>query len=99
MRLAFALALLATVPGSAEPPAASKHIQKIMAKGDGLTEATAFKASSVRDEYEIAAALGVKVHSQALVLMKKPYDLLEGEDATGQKRELWFDISGFYPEF
>ena len=59
MRIAFAIALLIAAPSYADPVPTSKHIQKILAKGNGLTAATAYKVSSVRDEYMIAQTLNL----------------------------------------
>jgi len=100
-RIAVLLAFVAACSAHAQDakPPVSKHIAKIMARSDGLSEATAFKVSGVQDEYEIAAALGVKVTSQSLVLKKKAYDVLDCTDAEGKSVTLWFDINSFYPEF
>ncbi|QJU59387.1 DUF4919 domain-containing protein [Sphingomonas sp. AP4-R1] len=99
MHKAVVVALLISTASGAQPVPTSKHIQKIMAKGDGLTPATAFKVSSVKEEYQIAAALGLKVQSQSLVVQKKPFDMLQATNEAGDAREVWFDISSFYPEF
>lgn len=96
MRLALLLTLLIATPGGAETLPVSKHIQKIMTKADGLTPKTAFKVSSVKDEYQIVVALGVTVQSQSLVLQKRAYDMLTVVSKSGETRELWFDISRFY---
>jgi hypothetical protein len=80
-------------------PPVPRHIAKMLARHDGKTQKTAIKVGSVREEYEIASALGLKVVEQSLVLGKKPSDQLKAVDAVGATRELWFDISDFYPEF
>jgi Domain of unknown function (DUF4919) len=98
-RLLAALALAATAAPAALAAPPSKHIAKIMAGADGSSPETAYKVSSVRDEYEIVAALGLDVKSQALVLRGKAYDVLEVTDAHGAARRIWFDINSFYPEF
>jgi hypothetical protein len=102
IKLAFVAALFVSLsPASAEDvsPTVSKRIAKMMAKADGASADTAFKVGSVRDEYEIARALGLNVESQSLVIKKRPYDVLKGKDAAGNQRELWFDISTIYPMF
>jgi hypothetical protein len=99
MRIGFAIALLVSTASNAQPVPASKHIQMIMVKGDGLTPATAFKVSSVKEEYQIAAALSLRVQSQSLVIQKKPFDMFKAINDAGDAREIWFDISSFYPEF
>lgn len=96
MRLALLLTLLIATPGGAETLPVAKHIQKIMTKADGLTPKTAFKVSSVKDEYQIVVALGVTVQSQSLVLQKRAYDVLTVVSKSGETRELWFDINRFY---
>jgi len=98
MTTAYALALFAVTTGNAytEVPV-SNHIQKVMAEGDGLTAASAFKVSSVKDEYEILQVLGLEIVSQSLVVLKKKsYDVLTAKDDAGVVRELWFDVSRFY---
>lgn len=99
MRIAFVFALFIATASHAEPVLVSKHIQEIMARGDGLTPATAFKVASVKEEYEIARALGLKISSQALIVQKKPFDKLTGTNEAGETREVWFDISRFYSKF
>lgn len=99
MRLALIIAFLASTASHAQTVSISKHIQKIMAKGDGLTPATAFKVSSVKDEYQIVAALNMKVQSQSLVVQKKPFDFLKVTNDAGEVRDVWFEISRFYREF
>jgi hypothetical protein len=97
--LAFVATLSIGLPAHAEPaPALSKHLLKIMSKGDGSSAATAYRVSNVHDEYEIARALNLKIKSQSLVVSPKPYDKLTVTADTGVARELWFDISSFYPE-
>ena len=99
MRIAIAIAFLIATASNSEPVSVPKRIQKMMGKGDGLTAASAFKVSSVRDEYEIARALNLKIQSQSLIIQKKPFDMMKCASETGETRELWFDISSFYPEF
>lgn len=102
MRIALAVALLLwSTTGHAEPAQADvpKRIAKIMARGDGLTPETAFKVSSVRDEYEIVNALGLQRSAQSLVIEKRPYDVIEATDREGKVHKLWFDISRFFPAF
>lgn len=97
--LSAVLALVLTAPANPPPPPPSSHIVKVMAKGDGASAETAYKVSSVKDEYEIVRVLGLEVKSQSLVVRKKPYDVLEVVDPRdGRSRELWFDIGSFYPE-
>ena len=81
-------------------PKISKRIAKILAKGDGRSKATAFKVSSVGDEYEILRNLGVQPVSQALVVEGKAYDLMTTRNpVTGETQEFWFDISRFFGRY
>jgi hypothetical protein len=84
----------------AEPAALPERIAKILSRGDGKSQQTAYKVKSVHEEYQVVAALALQAGGQSLVVNKKPYDLIEGTDPqTGAKRDVWFDISAFYPEF
>ena len=77
-----------------------QHIAKILSRADGHSKEMAYKVSSVQEEYQIMRALGLTIRLQALVEDKKPYDLFKAVDpATGAERDVWFDISSFYPEF
>lgn len=96
--------------GASEPPSAStavdpaphapkisKRLAKILARGDGRSANTAYKVTSVGQEYEILRVLGFVSHRQALVMQDKTYDVLSAENPeTGEKREFWFDISAFF---
>jgi hypothetical protein len=98
------MAVLATVttPVPAQPSAAPipRRIEKIIAKADGLSAASAFKVASVGEEYQVLHALKLRHRSQALVIQKRrPYDVITAIDETGAERKIWFDISRFYPMF
>lgn len=85
------LALLSSVASaqSSPSPNVSKHIEKILSRADGSSQATAYKVSSVRDEYEILAALHLTSKEQALILGKKPYDAITAVDpSTGAERQV-----------
>ena len=100
--LLIGLALTSAVAvGQPTLPSASvsKHIAKILSRGDGTSDQSAYKVKSVREEYQILAALGLTAGKQSLVIRKKPYDVIEASDPrTGATREVWFDIGSFYPE-
>ncbi|HMI41459.1 MAG TPA: DUF4919 domain-containing protein [Sphingomicrobium sp.] len=82
------------VPQSADIP---KHVSKILASGDGTSKRTAYKVSSVHQEYEVLATLGLKPGTQSLVVDDKAYDAIDATDPrTGGKRTIWFDISSFF---
>jgi hypothetical protein len=99
--LAGLLLICIVAPASAQEQGArlSKHIAKIVAANNGMTEQTAYKVRSVKEEYQVLAALKLTPKVQSLVLKKKPYDVIQAADETGATREIWFDISAFYPEF
>ena len=101
----FAL-LIALQVASAQPAPAlipviepSGRIAKILRKSDGRSQATAFRVRSIREEYEVLRTFGLEPVLQSLIVGddKKPYDKLEAKNPrTGEKVELWFDISSFY---
>lgn len=100
MWIAIALAFLSAPADEGQPNPAPKRVLKIMTRGDGLSAATAYKVRKVADEYEVAAALGLRVKSQSLIMLKnRTYDVLKVTAEDGSARELWFDISSFYPLF
>lgn len=77
----------------------SGRIAKVLEKGDGRSEKTAFRVKSVRDEYEILRTFGLEPGVQSLIIgtNKKPYDRIEAKNPkTGETVELWFDISSFF---
>ncbi len=98
----FALAAASSmaVAQPAATPSIPKHIAKIISRADGMTKKTAFKVRSVQEEHQVLAALGLAPGTQSLVITDKPYDQFDATDSrTGATREVWFDISSFYPEF
>lgn len=96
MLLAVILALTGA-PAFVADPRLPRRMEKANIGRDGATAETAYKVQSVREEYQIARALGVRTRSQALVEQDgKMFDVLSGTDADGKKRELWFDISAFF---
>lgn len=101
MLMAFALvgSVVSSQPVSSPPVAVSKDVEKALSRADGESDRTAYKVKSVEEEYEILAALGLRPGSQSLVVGKKPYDVIQASDPrTGATRQVWFDISSFYPE-
>lgn len=93
-------AIAATLPAETVVEPVPKRIQKIIAKADGMTAETAFKVASIDEEYRVLQALRLQPRSQALVVhRKKPYDVMTVTDETGAERQIWFDISRFYPMF
>lgn len=97
LALIVALLLPAGVALADEGP--SRRIQRLMASADGASEETAYKVRSVREEYELLAALGLRMSSQSLVVgeRNRAYDLIEARDVrTGETRRIWFNISSFY---
>lgn len=93
----LAVALALGGPAAAQPaPGVSKQLAAILASGDGQAAESAFKVPSVAAEYAVMRQLGIVVRRQSLIFKDKPYDVLEGADADGKPREVWFDISSFY---
>jgi hypothetical protein len=99
-RYLIGLALLGSIASAqpSSPTSVSKHIEKIVSKADGSSQATAYKVSAVHDEYEVLNALHLTPKSQALVMGTKPYDSIPAVDPSGAEHQVWFDISAFYPE-
>jgi len=98
-----ALALLFAAPVAAPvwAPAqqvSSGRIAKILKTGDGKTQETAYQVKSVGEEYQVIRSLGLQPKEQALIINgKKSYDLMTVIDPkTGEKIEIWFDISSFF---
>lgn len=102
MRKLLFIAALALAPLSAQaqdtapaPQAAPKPAEPVK----GSTRETAYKVKSIGEEYAIMRKLGITVEMQSLVMGDDghPYDVLRGTDAaTGEKREIWFDIKSFF---
>lgn len=97
----IALQVAAAQPAPALAPVVqpSGRIAKILKKGDGRSQATAFRVMRVREEYDILHVLGLEPSSQALIVgtRGKPFDLIRAKNPqTGEVIELWFDISSFY---
>jgi hypothetical protein len=97
MFAAIALALLAPVTAPAQDHS-SGRVERILKSGDGKTAETAYQVKSVAEEYQVIRALGLAPQEQALILKDdKAYDLMTVVDPkTGNKVELWFDISSFF---
>ena len=99
----FAPLILLSTTSLAEPQpqnaTPSKRIAKIIGRNDGRSADSAFKVRSVREEYEILAALGLEPGTQSLVATNKGnYDVIHAKDVrTGTQREVWFDIGSFFP--
>lgn len=105
--------LLAAPLDSAEAPAATASaaatdpvpdlppkLAKIYATGDGKSARTAFKVGSIAEEYQLLRALGLRLETQSLVTQDKPYDRMAVIDIrTGERRDVWFDVSSFFFKF
>lgn len=77
--------------------AVPKKLAKILANGDGLSRKTAYVVSSIDQEYKILNYLQLKPEVQALVIEGKAYDVFTVKNlTTGEKREVWFDVSKFF---
>ena len=100
LKVLFIAGALSCSTALAQPTASPERIAKILSRGDGISQQTAYKVKSVREEYQVVAALGLEPGSQSLVVNNKPYDVIEATDPrTGAKRDVWFDISSFYGAF
>lgn len=91
---------MASAPVSSPVPSLPHKLAKIYQSGDGQSAKSAFKVSSVAEEYELLGALGLRVTTQSLIMLAKPYDKMTVRDIqTGETRDVWFDISKFFGRF
>ncbi|KXK00025.1 MAG: hypothetical protein UZ17_ACD001002299 [Acidobacteria bacterium OLB17] len=67
----------------------------LLNSGDGKAPATAYQVLSIREEYQVMAALGYKVSSQSLVMDKQYgiFDVLAGTNAEGKTGSFYFNIT------
>lgn len=88
------LGVLAGLPACTLPPDAPT----LIASATGTGPDDAYRVVSVAQEYEVLRLLGLQARGQALhVLNGQPYDVIQGfNPATGETREVWFDIARFY---
>lgn len=101
LALLIALQVAAAQPAPALVPVMepSGRIAKVLAKGDGRSERTAYKVKSIEEEYEILRVFGLHPGVQSLIVGEKgkAFDMLQAKNPkTGETVELWFDISSFY---
>lgn len=92
---AFALlGVLAGVPACTLPPDAPT----VIASATGTGPDDAYRVVSVEQEYQVLRLLGLEARGQALhVINGQPYDVIQGfSPATGETRDVWFDIARFY---
>ncbi|MCW3849307.1 DUF4919 domain-containing protein [Sphingomonas sp. LB-2] len=94
---AIALMLLTPVTAPAQQNS-SGRVAKILKTGDGKSAETAYVVKSVAEEYMVIRELGLQPEMQSLIMKdNKPYDLMTVVDPkTGNKVEIWFDISSFF---
>lgn len=78
-----------------------RSLEQQLASTTGSGPETAFKVGSIGEEYQILGRLGLQRASQALVAHEgRMYDVLTATDpATGEEREVWFDISSFFGRY
>ena len=74
------------------------NLEDVRAGNLGATQDTAIKVSSVKQEYEIVASLGLEMESQSLAFSgRKAFDVIKAKDPeTGNIQTLWFDVSSFF---
>lgn len=88
------LALCAGIGACVLPPDAPT----VIASATGTGPDDAYRVASEAQEYEVLRLLGLQARGQALHLLNgQPYDVIQGfNPATGETREVWFDIARFY---
>lgn len=68
-------------------------LDSVLKSGDGNSPETAYKVIAVSEEYAVMKHLGLRVAMQDLVKIEgHSYDLLEGTDAEGRSRPVFFNI-------
>ncbi|MEO8559780.1 MAG: hypothetical protein ABI439_12005 [Rhodospirillales bacterium] len=79
---------------------ADQMLDAIVKIGDGKSVATAYLATTVREEYLVMERLGLQSKGQALMHDKgRHYDLLRGvpvKNPSGAEIQVYFDISSFF---
>ena len=71
-------------------------INSILTGKDGLTQETAFWVISIAEQHEVMRHLKLKPGTQSLVQGKNGmYDFWETTDETGNKKNIYFDITHF----
>lgn len=79
---------------------ADQMLNAIVKLGDGKSFATAYQATSVREEYLVMERLGLQAKGQALMHDKgRHYDVLRGVPANnpgGSETQVYFDITSFF---
>jgi len=81
--------------------AAFKLFDVVKQSADGLSPETSYKVLAISEEYAICLILGLKVNRQSVVDRNgTSYDVLEvAQPGDSTTKQLWFDISAFYPTF
>jgi hypothetical protein len=98
MRIVVSLIFLLSTAGYAQAAPMQAEASRGAAEGAvGASAITAIKVSNVPEEYKIARKMKLRALSQSLVTQERSYDVLNCLDKSGKPRELWFDISSFYP--
>lgn len=73
------------------------RLAALLAQTDGASRDTAYRVSSVGEEYAILRARHLTPGMQSLVNVRgRSYDTIEVTDTTGAKTTVWFDISTFF---
>ena len=98
--LAAAAALRAlgrTAEADAERAIGGQLLGSIFASGDGQSAVSAYHVISVDEEYIVLSAQKLRLEQQSLRTDGGAFDLMKVTDpATGEQREIWFDISAFF---
>ncbi len=77
----------------------TSSVQSILDSADGKSEATAYPALEISEEYELVNWLHFKPQSQSLLhapTTGRSYDVLKLKDESGKDVVLYFDITNFW---
>jgi hypothetical protein len=74
-------------------------LRSILGSGDGRGYGGAFTVYFIREEYDLARALGAQVLGQSLAHQgPRSYDILNVRTKSGAEREIYFDITEVFAE-
>jgi hypothetical protein len=72
-------------------------LNSIIGTGDGKSPPTAWKVTSIDEEYFIMSMIGARLQLQSLAAQDgRMFDKMDVTNAAGVKATLWFDITDFF---
>jgi hypothetical protein len=72
-------------------------VESILATGDGRSPETAYPVFFIEEEYDVLKHERLRKERQDLIEMEgRHFDLISAQDASGNKVDVWFDITEYY---